>query len=88
MADFRNPIRAPRRARGGLPYHSTASTTTSTDPLDDRNFWRAVVLKLGTMPMPCPFAVKELAAAKGVSPERAFAKFWTHYCHDAPSGLQ
>jgi hypothetical protein len=58
-------------------------TTPSTDP-----FWRAVILKLGTMPMPCPFAVRDLAAAKGVDPEQVFFRFWTHFCHDAPSTLQ
>jgi hypothetical protein len=59
----------------------------STDPLDDPKFWRAVVLKLGTMPMPCPYAIRSISAEYGVDPERAFARFWTHYCHDAP-GLQ
>jgi len=58
-------------------------TRPSTDPLDDPIFWRAVVLALGLNPMPCPYSIRNIAAANGVDPERAFRKFWAHF-HAAP----
>ena len=53
-------------------------TSPSTDP-----FWRAVITRLGTMPMPCPFAIKDLAAEKDADPEQVFFRFWAHF-HTAP----
>jgi hypothetical protein len=56
-------------------------TPRSTDY--DPEFWRAIISKLGSMPMPCPYAIRDISAEYGVDPERAFAKFWTHF-HAAP----
>lgn len=58
-------------------------TRPSTDPLDNETFRRAVISKLAFMPMPCPFAIREISAEYGVDPERAFAAFWTHSHHSS-----
>jgi hypothetical protein len=55
------------------------SVRSADDPLDDPEFWRAIVDRLGLSPMPCPYSIKDLAAENGVDPERAFAKFWAHF---------
>jgi hypothetical protein len=60
-----------------------AMTPRSTDY--DPEFWRAIVERLGTMPMPCPFAIRDLAAEYDVDAEQAFHRFWTHF-HTAPLG--
>jgi len=60
------------------PWEALTSTMKTSDP-----FWRAVVLRLGTMPMPCPFAVRDLAAEEGVDPEKVYIRFLAHF-HEAP----
>jgi hypothetical protein len=65
------------------PYNRLLPKVTAPSTDYDPVFWRAIVERLGTMPMPCPYAIRDLAAAHGVSAERAFAKFWPHF-HEAP----
>lgn len=62
-------------------------TRPSTDPLDDPEFWRAVVDRLGLNPMPSTYSIEKISAEHGVDPERAYAKFQAHF-HLAPLGLQ
>jgi hypothetical protein len=56
---------------------------STSDPLDDPVFWRAVVDALGLNPMHSPYSIKNISAEHGVDPERAYAKFQAHF-HLAP----
>jgi hypothetical protein len=42
------------------------SVRSADEPLDDPEFWRAIVDRLGLSPMPCPYSIKDLAAENGV----------------------
>ncbi len=59
-------------------------TKKNPDPLDDPTLWRSIVERLGLNPMPSTYSIQDIAAENGVSPERAYAKFWTHF-HPAPA---
>ena len=57
----------------------TSEPPQSTDPLDDPAVWRSIVNRLGLNPMWCAYSIRDITAENGIDPERALAKFQTHF---------